>query len=321
MEPPLSGTQLDATFAGGGQFQLLSRRRNSLERGAHTLTATFTPTDTTDYTTSTATVTLTVIPITPTLGLTSNANPVFFSNAVTFTASIASNATPPTGTVAFYDGTTQIGTGTVSGGVATFTTTTLSAQVHSITAAYSGDSSYGPATSGVLSETVVDFTIAPVGSGTVSSTASGLASFPLVVTPVGGPTLPGTMTLKVTGLSVGSIATFSPATVTVGSGTTAVTLQVQLPGSAALERPARPFAGGTLPIAFCLILLPFSGRLRKAARRWKSLVVLALVGAALAVGLSGCGSNSSLKAQSYTLTVTATSGSLSHETTLTLTVQ
>jgi hypothetical protein len=317
----LSATQLNASSPVAGSFSYSPAAGTVLSVGAHTLTATFTPTDTTDYTTSTATVTLTVIPITPTLGLTSNANPVFFSNAVTFTASIASNATPPTGSVAFYDGTTQIGTGTVSGGVATFTTTTLSAQVHSITAAYSGDSSYGPATSGVLSETVVDFTIAPVGSGTVSSTASGLASFPLVVTPVGGPTLPGTMTLKVTGLSVGSIATFSPATVTVGSGTTAVTLQVQLPGSAALERPARPFAGGTLPIAFCLILLPFSGRLRKAARRWKSLVVLALVGAALAVGLSGCGSNSSLKAQSYTLTVTATSGSLSHETTLTLTVQ
>ncbi len=217
----------------------------------HTLTATFTPTDTTDYTTATATVTLTVIPITPTLGLTSNANPVFLMNAVTFTATIASNATPPTGTVVFYDGTTQIGSGTVANGVASFTTTALSAQAHSITAAYSGDSNYGPGSSGTLSETVVDFTIAPIGSGTVSSTAGALASFPLVVTPVGAATLPGTMTLKVAGLSVGATAVFSPATVTAGSGMTAVTLQVQLPGSADLERPARPF-GATLPSAFCL---------------------------------------------------------------------
>ena len=97
-----------------------------------------------------------------------------------------------------------------------------------------------------------------------------------------------------------------------------MTLQVQLPGSAALERPSRPFAGGSLPLAFCLILLPFAGRLRKAARHWKSLAMLALVGAVLALGLNGCGGNSSLKAQSYSLTVTAASGPLAHATTLSL---
>jgi Bacterial Ig-like domain (group 3) len=317
----LSAAQLDASSPVAGSFSYTPAAGTVLSVGPHTLTVTFTPTDTTDYTSSTATVNLTVIPITPTLGLTSNVNPVFLLNAVTFTATIASNATPPTGTMVFYDGATQIGTGTVTAGVASFTTTALTAAPHSITAAYSGDSNYGPATSGVLSETVVDFTVAPVGSGTVSAAASGMASFALVVTPVGGPVLPGTMTLKVAGLSVGSTATFSPSTVTAGSGSTPVTLQVQLPGKAALERSARPFAGGTLPLAFCLILLPFSARLRRASRRWKSLVVVALVSAALAVGLNGCGGKSSLKAQSYTLTVTAASGALSHETTLTLTVQ
>jgi hypothetical protein len=49
--------------------------------------------------------------------------------------------------------------------------------------------------------------------------------------------------------------------------------------------------------------------------------VLALIGAALAVGLNGCGGNGKLKSQDYTLTVTATSGSLSHTTTVKLTVQ
>jgi predicted permease len=127
--------------------------------------------------------------------------------------------------------------------------------------------------------------------------------------------------LSVVGLSLDSKAVFSPATVAAGSGTTTVTLQVQLPGSAALERPARPFASGSLPLAFCLILLPFSGRLRKGARRWKNLALLALVGAVLTVGLNGCGGSSSLKAQSYSLTVTAAAGSLSHSTALKLTVQ
>jgi hypothetical protein len=109
--------------------------------------------------------------------------------------------------------------------------------------------------------------------------------------------------------------------VNAGAGTTTVTLNVQMPGKAALERPARPFAGGALPLALSLILLPFAGRLRKAARQWQRLAVLALIGAALAVGLNGCGGNGKLKSQDYTLTVTATSGSLSHTTTVKLTVQ
>jgi hypothetical protein len=317
----LSATQLNASSPVAGSFSYSPAAGTVLNVGPHTLTATFTPTDTTDYTTATATVTLTVIPVTPTLGLTSNTNPIFLSNAVTFTATIASLATPPTGTVVFMDGTTQIGSGTVSAGIATFTTTALSAQVHSITAAYSGDSSYGPANSGALSERVVDFTLAPAGSGSVSVAAAGLASLPVVITPVDGSTLPGAITLSVVGLSLDSKAVFSPATVAAGSGTTTVTLQVQLPGSAALERPARPFANGSLPLAFCLILLPFSGRLRKGARRWKNLALLALVGAVLTVGLNGCGGSSTLKAQSYSLTVTAAAGSLSHSTALKLTVQ
>jgi hypothetical protein len=317
----LSGTQLNASSPVAGSFSYTPSAGTVLSVGPHTLTASFTPTDTTDYTTATASVTLTVIPATPTLSLTSNTNPVFMSNAVTFTATITSYATPPTGTVTFYDGGTQIGTGTVTNGVATLTTTALSNQIHSITAVYSGDTSYGPASSGALSEKVVDFTVAPAGSGSVTVAATGVASYPLVITPVGGSTLPGTMTLSVVGLSLDSTATFSPATVTAGSGTTTVTLLVQLPGKAKLESPARPFGGGALPLALSLILLPFAGRLRKAARQWKRLAVLALLGAALAVGLNGCGSNAKLNSQGYSLTVTAASGSLSHSASLKLTVQ
>jgi hypothetical protein len=317
----LSGTQLNASSPVAGSFSYSPSAGTVLGVGPHTLTANFSPTDTVDYTTSTASVVLTVIPATPALSLTSNANPVFMSNAVTFTATITSYATPPTGTVTFYDGATQIGSGTVTNGVATFTTTALSTQIHSITAVYSGDTSYGPATSGALSEKVVDFTVVPGGSGAVTVAAAGVASYPLVITPVGGSTLPGTMTLNVVGLSLDSTASFSPATVTAGSGTTTVTLLVQLPGKAALESPARPFGGGPLPLALSLILLPFAGKLRKAARQWRGLAVFALLGAALAVGLNGCGGNAKLNPQGYSLTVTAASGPLSHSASLKLTVQ
>ena len=62
---PLSGTQLNATSPLPGSFSYSPSAGTVLGIGQHTLTATFTPTDTTDYTTWTATVTLTVVPATP----------------------------------------------------------------------------------------------------------------------------------------------------------------------------------------------------------------------------------------------------------------
>jgi hypothetical protein len=274
-----------------------------------------------DYTTATATVTLTVVPVTPTVNLTSNTNPVFLSNAVTFTATIPSAGIPATGTVTFFDGTTQIGSGALNGGSATFTTSALSSLLHSITAVYSGDTSYGPATSSPLSERVVDFTVAPAGSGSVTASPASVASFPIVVTPVGTGTLAGAITFKVDGLSIGSTASFSPSTVAAGSGTTTVVLQVKLPGNAAMQPEARPFSRGALPLLLSLVLLPFSGGIRRSTRRWKDLSVLALLALSLTWGIMGCGSSSTLKPNSYSLTVTAESGPLSHNTSLSLTVK
>ena len=313
---PLSGTQLDASSALPGSFVYSPAAGTVLTVGQHTLSVTFTPTDATDYTTGTATVTLTVIPATPTLGLAASPNPAFALNPVTLTATISSFATPPTGTIAFYDGTTQIGTGTVAAGSATCTVTTLAAGTHSITAAYSGDSSYGPATSGAVSETILDFKLAEsnsVTSGTVTT-------YYLTITPLGGATFPGALTMSVSGLPVGSTAVFTPATVPANSGTTPIVLQVTSPNLAAV-RPARsPFGGGTLPLGLGLILLPFAAMMRKTAHRWNGLVLLALFGAALVAGLTGCG-GVTLTPQTSSITITAASGPLSHSVTASLTVQ
>jgi hypothetical protein len=317
----LSGTQLDATASVPGNFSYSPTAGTVLSVGPHTLTATFSPTDTTDYTPATATVTLTVIPATPSVALTSNANPIFLSNSVTFTATITSSATPPTGTIVFMDGATQIGSGTVSSGIAAVTTSSLSNAIHAITAVYSGDQSYGPASSPALSEKVMDFSIASVGSGASTAPTAGIATYPIVIAPVGGSTMPGAIAFKVDGISLGSVASFSPTTLAAGSGATTITLSVQLPGKAALELPARPFKPNPLPIALCLILLPFAGKLRRAAKQWRNLAALALLGIALAVGLNGCGGGGGLKSQSYSLTFTATSGGLSHTLPLKMTVQ
>jgi N-acetylneuraminic acid mutarotase len=64
---PLSATQLNATSPVAGSFTYLPAAGTVLGAGQQTLTATFTPTDTTDYTTATANVTLTVNQATPTI--------------------------------------------------------------------------------------------------------------------------------------------------------------------------------------------------------------------------------------------------------------
>ncbi len=318
----LGGAQLDASSPVAGSFTYSPAAGTVLSVGQQTLQATFTPTDTTDYTTATANVTLMVIPGTPTVTLTASANPVFMTYAVSFTASLPSYASTQTGTMTFYDGSTQIGTATVENGSGTLTTTALTAGAHSITAAYSGDSNYGAGTTGPVTENVQDFTLAfaNAGSGSAIVPAGGQAVYTLVITPVGGATLPATVSLTTVETPLGAMASFSPATVAASSGPTTVTLQMKLPASAALKQPRSPFGAGVLPVALGLILLPFAGRMRKGRAHLTRLAVLAVISAALAMGFTGCGS-AGFSSQNLSFTVTATSGSLSHSVTAQLTVK
>jgi hypothetical protein len=73
-------------------------------------------------------------------------------------------------------------------------------------------------------------------------------------------------------------------------------------------------------MALGLILLPFAGMLRKTAHGWNRLVLLGLIGAALAVGLTGC-NRVTLTPHTSSITITAAAGPLSHSVTASLTVQ
>jgi Big-like domain-containing protein/ASPM-SPD-2-Hydin domain-containing protein len=71
------------------------------------------------------------------LALTTGTNPSGFGTSLTFTATVTPNTA--TGTVTFFDGTTINEIGAISGGAATFTTSSLAIGTHSITAQYGGD--------------------------------------------------------------------------------------------------------------------------------------------------------------------------------------
>jgi len=91
-----------------------------------------------------------------TITLSSSLNPSSFKEAVTFTATVAaqSGECTVTGTVTFYDGTTALKTVSLSGGVAKFTSSTLTSGTHLITTSYNGSTSFGTSSSAPLAQTV-----------------------------------------------------------------------------------------------------------------------------------------------------------------------
>jgi hypothetical protein len=90
---------------------------------------------------------------------TNTPNPSTLQQAVTFTASVSASVIGvkaiPTGTVKFLDGTTTLGSASLTNGQAVFTTSTLSGGSHSITAAYSGDGQFNPHNAAPVTQTVL----------------------------------------------------------------------------------------------------------------------------------------------------------------------
>jgi hypothetical protein len=134
-------------------------------------------------------------------------SPVAAGTAVTLTATVtpaAKYASVPTGTVEFKNGSTTLNTATVNGsGVATFTTSSLAPGKYSLTAAYSGDSTY-TVLDGSTTLTVTGLT-ATVGVTPASTTVSVGSSLGVKVAVTGsGATPTGTVTLVAGSYSSGA---------------------------------------------------------------------------------------------------------------------
>ena len=85
--------------------------------------------------------------------LSSSPNPSAYGEAVTFTAVVS--PMPPDGeTVSFMQGSKVLGTGALSSGTATFTTSSLNPATYTIKAVYPGDGTYASSTSNALSQVV-----------------------------------------------------------------------------------------------------------------------------------------------------------------------
>jgi mRNA-degrading endonuclease toxin of MazEF toxin-antitoxin module len=117
------------------------------------------------------TTTLSLSPAVPLAG-----QPTLFTATVT---SATAGSAPISGTVLFFNGTTQIGSGTIFGGVASASITLTSTALASFTAVYSGDTNYAPSTSTpiTLSPTLTPVTVTLTALG-----ATGLAGSNVTLT-------------------------------------------------------------------------------------------------------------------------------------------
>ena len=86
--------------------------------------------------------------------LSSSSNSSQFGQTVTFTATIASPAGTPTGSVQILNGTTVIGSGTLTSGSVSIPVSTLPAGTDSIIASYLGGGGFAPSKSSPLTQTV-----------------------------------------------------------------------------------------------------------------------------------------------------------------------
>ncbi len=226
--PTVLATQ---TLGGAGQASFTIA---SLDVGTHAIVATYNGNS--NYAASATSVAGAVSQVVnkanTTTALASSSNPSVVGKDVTFTATVAAvapGAGVPAGTVSFRSGGDELGIGTINGaGVATFTTGSLAVGTASITAVYSGNSSFAGNISSALAQVVnQDGVSASVTAAPNPSKFGDNVTFTATIASSGsGGTPTGTVTFKDGGTTLGAsaldasgVATFSTASLSGGPHT------------------------------------------------------------------------------------------------------
>ena len=152
---------------------------SSLATGTHSLTAKYTGSASYAASTSPA-VAISVAaapapaptPAATTSSLKLSSNSVVSGQTVALTITVTSASGTPTGTVNFMDGTALIGSATLSGGSASISTSALATGTHSLTAKYTGSTSFAASTSPAVALSVTAPTPVPTPTPTPTPTGN-----------------------------------------------------------------------------------------------------------------------------------------------------
>jgi hypothetical protein len=178
---------------------------SALTVGTHSITAVYAGSANLSGSTSTV-LSQVVNGASTTTTVSSNANPSTFGQGVTLSASIQTAfGGSATGTITFLDGTTSLGTASVSSNAAQLAVSSLSAGSHSIAAKYNGDANFSLSTSAAITQTVNQSSTATNIASTVNPSAFGQSVvFTATVQPPTGITASGTVTFLDGATSLGT---------------------------------------------------------------------------------------------------------------------
>jgi hypothetical protein len=206
-------TPLGSAAVSGGKATLTT---TFITAAAHSLTASYTGDANYEGSTSAAYTQTVNSSTTPTdaLKLAISTATAVFGQHVVLVAQVAGNiSTPPTGTVNFFDGSTNIGSASLSFSSA-YLVVTLAVGTHSITASWAGDSNWPAATSAA-----VTLTVNRAGSRVILTSFSSEWTAVVVAMPPGE----GTPTGSVQFVDTVTQAVLATATLTGGSTTVTLT--------------------------------------------------------------------------------------------------
>jgi sugar lactone lactonase YvrE len=184
--------------------------------------------------------------------------------------------------------------------------------------------------SGTATPGTPDFTLTNAGSASETVTPGSSVSFTFNVAPVLSQ-FPGAVSYTVSGLPTGATSTFTPTSISATGAAQFLTLTIQAPAVASVERGDSPFPWDW-HVSLAFLLLPLAVVRRKRFRLANLLILsfAVLTGFGIMTGCAGAGGTNPPSgtpsqplppAQTYTISVTATSGTKTHTATASLTVE
>jgi hypothetical protein len=317
---PGGSVSVPVTFAssGSGISGTAVYTTSSLPGGSYTVSAVFNGNNDLASSTS-ASLIQAVNPAPTTTTLTTSVSSPIAGQTVTYTAQVGSAAGTPAGTVRFLDGTTALGTVTLSSGGAIFTTSTLAIGSHSITAVYSANANFAPSSSSPITFTIPQPTYQiSVQSPTLSVSAGAATGNTDQVSVTTSNGFSGTVNLTCQVAYTGSgtvnftpTCALSPAAVQVAGATATSTLSLSTTLSHLRAGNSAASRSGDFRLgegAFLAFLVWVGGIRRRSSWKLFGVVLVATFGIVTILGCGGKGSTPPVgtTSGSYNITISST---------------